>query len=232
MSRGLGGNADGTLAAGQRALRGLYAITPDWQDTRRLCDAVGEAILGGAAAIQYRNKKAPPELAWRQAEALANLCKPAGIPLIINDDAELAIALRADGVHLGMADAALSQIGTVKARLEQAGSAAIVGISCYSELARARAAETAGADYVAFGSFFASLTKPAASRASVDLLNRARAALQVPLVAIGGITTVNASCLIEAGADAIAVISDLFERADIRRQAQLFKEMFNEVVQQ
>jgi thiamine-phosphate pyrophosphorylase len=195
-------------AAGSRAaarVAGVHAVTPDLTDTRDLVARVEAAIRGGATAVQYRNKTADAALRDAQARALAGAC--AGRALyIVNDDAALAARVGADGVHLGEDDGAIGA-----ARRVLAGDA-IVGVSCYGELARARAAVAQGADYVAFGSVFASSVKPGARRADVALLGDARA-LGVPVVAIGGITAANAASLAAAGADAVAVISDVFAHA-------------------
>jgi thiamine-phosphate pyrophosphorylase len=140
--------------------------------------------------------------------------------LLVNDDVELAAAVEADGVHLGRDDPAIER---ARARL---GKSALIGVSCYNQLARALDAETRGADYVAFGSFFPSPTKPGAVRASLDLLQEARARLRVPIVAIGGITPENGASLIAAGADLLAVIDGVFNRTDIRAAAARYTQLF------
>jgi thiamine-phosphate pyrophosphorylase len=189
-------------------LRGLYAVTPDERDTARLCAMVGAAIDGGAAAVQYRNKPAAPALRREQAEALAKLCRARGALFIVNDDATLAREVDADGVHIGEDDGAIAQ---ARSRL---ADDRVVGVSCYDDLARARALAGAGADYIAFGSFFPSRVKPQARRADVSLV-RAAKSLGVPVVAIGGITSQNAPLLVDAGIDAVAVISDVFAHDDL-----------------
>jgi thiamine-phosphate pyrophosphorylase len=188
-------------------LRGLYAVTPDLVDTADLVARVAAAIRGGAAAVQYRNKTADNALRRAQAEALARVHAAQGALYIVNDDAALAAAVGADGVHLGEDD------GAVDEARRMLGPQRIVGVSCYDDFARAQAAVAAGADYVAFGSFYASGVKPGARRAGLPLLERARA-LGVPVVAIGGITAGNAPALIRAGADALAVITAVFGPAD------------------
>ena len=206
------------LDAAHRArerVRGLYALTPDISDTDRLVQLVGEVISGGARMVQYRNKSARSELRLQQARRLITLCGARGVPLIINDDIDLAAATAADGVHLGREDASLDE-----------ARAALVGVSCYNELAMALAAEQAGASYVAFGSFFQSSVKPAAVHAPIELLRRARASLALPIVAIGGITSQNAQSLIAAGADAVAVISALFSAPDVEAAARAFAPVF------
>jgi thiamine-phosphate pyrophosphorylase len=203
-------------------LRGLYAITPDDADASRLEDRV-RALLAAAArscaALQYRNKTASGALRLEQARRLALLARASGVPFIINDDLELAIAVDADGVHLGRDDGEIDA-----ARRALPGK--LLGVSCYDSIAAARAAVAAGADYVAFGSVFPSGTKPGAVRAPLHLFREA-GALGVPLVAIGGITLENAASVLHAGADALAVISALFDAPDIGVRAREFIRLFS-----
>jgi thiamine-phosphate pyrophosphorylase len=198
-----------------RRLAGLYAVTPDLADTDDLVARVTAVLAGGACAIQYRNKTAGHELRRAQASALARVHAARGGLYIINDDVELAAAVGADGVHIGEDD------GGIAAARAMLGPERIVGVSCYNDFACAETAVAAGADYVAFGSFFASTVKPGARRADVRLLERARS-LGVPVVAIGGITAGNASELFAAGADAVAVISDIFGARDVEAAARAF----------
>lgn len=184
-------------------LRGLYAVTPDIANTAELAARVTAAIAGGASAIQYRNKTADAPTRRAQAAALARVHAVHGALLIVNDDADIAAAIDADGVHIGEDDASVS------AAREIVGPDRLVGVSCYNDVSRARDAIAAGADYVAFGSFFPSSVKPHARRAPIDLLAQARS-LGVPVVAIGGIDADNAGDLARAGADAVAVISAVF----------------------
>jgi len=190
-----------------RPIKGLYAVTPDMADTALLLAKVETVLAAGARLLQYRNKSADAAKRNEQACALRAVCRRHATTLIINDDVMLARAIDADGVHVGADDPALA------IAREQLGSEKIIGVSCYDDLQRARAAATHGADYVAFGSFFASAVKPGAVRAPLSVLPAARA-LGVPVVAIGGITLDNAGGLIAAGADAVAVISALFAAAD------------------
>jgi thiamine-phosphate pyrophosphorylase len=202
-------------------LRGLYAIADTgYLDAARLIGAVTEAIAGGARLIQYRDKGTDPARRREQVRALTALCRRYGIPLIVNDDVALAAALGADGVHIGRDDPGLAE-----AR-RQLGTERLIGVSCYNDLERALAAQSLGADYVAFGSFFASPTKPQAVRASRELLVAARARLHVPIVAIGGITPENGAALLAAGADALAVIDGVFNQPDIRAAAQRYARLF------
>ena len=197
-------------------IRGLYAITPDETDTPELLRKVRLALLGGARALQYRNKAADGAVRLEQAVALRELTHEFSVPLVINDDVRLAQQTDADGVHLGGKD------GSVAAAREMLGSTRLIGVSCYNRLELARRAVQQGADYVAFGSFFPSTVKPDAVSATPDLLLRARREIAVPLVAIGGITVHNAGQLIEAGADALAVISAVFGATDIENAARQF----------
>lgn len=200
------------------SLRGLYAITNGPRDDLR--QAVAAALSGGARVIQYRDKTTDQTRRLAEANALAGLCREHAVPLIINDDIELARACRAAGVHLGADD---SDIATARLRL---GDQAIIGISCYASLERARSAVDQGADYVAFGAFHASSTKPLAQRATSQILREATT-LGVPVVAIGGITADNAAALIDAGADCVAVISSLFDADDIEAAARSFSQLFS-----
>jgi len=202
--------------------RGLYAITPDEDDTAHLALKVEAAIAGGATAIQYRNKRADAGLRRAQAHELAAICERLATFFIVNDDAAVAHEAGADGVHIGEHDPDVAAARAI------VGDAAVIGVSCYDDIARARRLVAQGADYVAFGSFFASTVKPGARHADPSLLSAAKA-LGVPVVAIGGITAHNARTLIEAGADAVAVISDVFARdtrEDIVRAASAIAGLF------
>jgi thiamine-phosphate pyrophosphorylase len=202
-------------------IAGLYAIADTrYLDEPRLIPAVRAAIDGGARIIQYRDKSNDASQRERQARALAVLCRDTGTTLLINDDADLAVAVAADGVHLGRDDATLSQ---ARATL---GAKSIIGVSCYNELARAQRAQEGGADYIAFGSFFPSRTKPDAVRADLSLLRNARQALRVAIVAIGGITPHNGADLVNAGADALAVIDGVFGTDDPRGAAARYSALF------
>ncbi len=198
-------------------IRGLYAITPEIADTPRLLSQVQKAIDGGVTVLQYRAKTLAPAMREVQAHALTIQCKRQGVALIINDDLTLARACNATGVHLGRDDKASWTKGSSKSERPL-----IVGVSCYDSLQLALDAEQAGADYVAFGSFFPSRTKPNAVRATLPLLREARRRLGIPIVAIGGIQLSEVDALIEAGADAVAVISALFEAHDISGTAHQF----------
>ena len=201
--------------------RGLYAVT----DSRlipadELTTRVAQAIAGGAVMIQYREKHKPRDVRQQEAAALQVLCRERRVPLIINDDIDLATMVGAAGVHLGRDDASIGQ-----AR-EQLGPRAFIGVSCYNRFERARAAAAAGASYVAFGRFFPSATKPGAVQAEPDLLEQARAQLDLAVVAIGGITPENAACLVAAGADLLAVIHGVFGQPDVEAAARRYAALF------
>jgi thiamine-phosphate pyrophosphorylase len=195
-------------------LRGLYAITPELAGNA-LREKVAQALAGGIAMLQYRNKSRQD---LGEAGALAAMCRERGVPFIVNDSVDIAIASGSDGVHLGRDDGDLAA-----ARSRMKGRT--LGVSCYDSLAAARAAVAAGADYVAFGSVFPSPTKPAAVRAPLSLFSAAKT-LGVPLVAIGGITLENAPQLLRAGADCLAVLSDLFDAPDIAGRARAYGKLF------
>lgn len=209
--------------AARLRVRGLYAITPDALDTANLVASVGAAIEGGVRLVQYRNKRAGSALRLEQSHALNALCVARGATLIVNDHVDVALAAAADGVHLGGED------GSVAAARERLGVDKLIGVSCYDSIERAHEAKRAGADHVAFGSFFASPTKPGAVRAPIELLERAKREIGLPLVAIGGITLDNGAELIRAGADALAVISALFDAPDIASAAAKFTRLFDSV---
>jgi thiamine-phosphate pyrophosphorylase len=202
--------------------RGLYAITPDEPDTQELLWRAEVVLDQGAVLMQYRNKGATAELRMEQALGLKLLCLPYGVPLIVNDDIELARGVQADGVHLGMTD---GDVAAARARL---GGKALIGVSCYANIERARIAAAQGADYLAFGAFFDSPTKPQAQRADFGVLREARK-FGLPLAAIGGIQPDNVRKLCVAGADLIAVISGLWASRDPTDAARAYVAAFNEL---
>jgi thiamine-phosphate pyrophosphorylase len=199
---------------------GLYAITPQAADTASLLAMTQQALAGGARLVQYRSKTDDAALRLEQARSLARLCADFDVPFIINDYPDLALEVDADGVHLGKGDVPITE-----AR-RKLGPGKIIGISCYERLEHAVEAERQGADYVAFGAFFASVTKPDAVSAPPDLLHYAKQKLRLSIVAIGGIIPENAGELIRQGADAVAVSNALFNARDIRSAAERFSLLF------
>jgi thiamine-phosphate pyrophosphorylase len=204
----------------QHIIRGLYAITPDTPDTHELLRSVRQALQGGARVLQYRNKSADTALQLQQARALRELTRKFETTFIINDDAQLAAQVQAEGVHLGGED------GTLAAARALLGDSGIIGVSCYNRLSLAQEAVRQGADYVAFGAFFPSSVKPGAVKADVPLLQEARRELNVPIVCIGGVTVQNGVVLVQAGADALAVITALWNAPDIEQAAREFSNLF------
>lgn len=201
--------------------QGLYLVTPDRDDTERLVTLSRVAILAGATVLQYRNKTATPTLKREQARALRSLCTELGAFFIVNDSLELALAVGADGLHAGRDD------GEIPALKAASNGRLAIGISCYGDFERARAAHAAGADYVAFGAMYPSPTKPHAPPAPIELITRAKRELGARVACIGGITADNAAALVEAGADWVAVISDIYQATDPRVQAERIARLFH-----
>ncbi len=206
-------------------LKGLYGITDSklMPDDDTLLRRITAAIEGGMKILQYRDKSDDQVRRLRQATALRELCHQAGVLFLINDDVDLAIACQADGVHLGQGDEALA---SARKRL---ASNAVIGISCEDSLDLARKAVTQGADYIAFGRFFPSRTKPDAPLTPMHRLCDARTQFSVPIVAIGGITRDNAPQLVTSGADMLAVVNDLFAPQDtvtITQRAREYRDLY------
>ncbi|HEX5637182.1 MAG TPA: thiamine phosphate synthase [Gammaproteobacteria bacterium] len=207
-------------ASANKILRGLYVITDEKLiPQNRFTESVEQALRGGASIIQYRDKSNDSVKRTQQATALKALCDKYHATLIINDDIELALRVDADGVHLGKEDANLSLTR------QQLGNK-IIGASCYNQFDLAVSAEKNGADYIAFGSFFSSSTKPEAVRADSALLAMAKKKLKIPVCAIGGITLEQAPSLILSGADMIAVITDILNSNDIEYRSKQFATLF------
>jgi len=201
--------------------RGLYLITPDDEDTERLAGRLARALEGGPALVQYRSKLRSAALRREQAGRVAELCRRVGVPLIINDSLELALEVEADGVHLGRDD------GDVVRARRRLGARSILGVSCYDEWDRAERGWEAGADYVAFGAMFPSLTKPEAVRAPMALLGHRRPTSTSVVAAIGGITLERGPQLIAAGADLLAVIGDVFDAPDPGARVAAWRALFD-----
>ena len=201
--------------------RGLYAIADTTLVTGASLErAVEGAVAGGARVIQYRDKSADGRRRRSEAGALVAICRRHGVPLIVNDDVELARELGADGVHLGREDTAYEEART------RLGAGFVIGVSCYDEIERAENAQALGADYVAFGAMFPSTTKPGAVPAGIGVIERARSRVRVPIVAIGGITPDNGGSLVEAGADMLAAVSGVFAQPDTREAASRYARLF------
>lgn len=200
--------------------RGLYLVTPDSAAPGELVARLKVALEGRPAVVQYRNKLAADDWRSEEAAAAAAVCRAAGVAFIINDDARLALEVGADGVHIGRDD------GDIVATRAQVGPDMVIGVSCYDEWARAEHAVAAGADYIAFGAMYPSSVKPAAPRAALDLVQRAKREFDVGVATIGGITLDNAPPLVEAGADWVAVISDIFNAPDPAARAAAFRPLF------
>jgi len=202
-------------------IKGLYAITPDMTDLNTLIQKTQSAIEGGAFMVQYRSKIQDRAVKMQQCAAILRLCREYDVPCIVNDDVEMCRVLKADGVHLGENDDNIAEVRRIL------GEDAIIGSSCYDQLDRAKQAQKEGASYVAFGAVFPTPTKPNAPRATLELLREAKSEIEIPIVAIGGITVNNAHDVIEAGADAIAVITSLYESNSIKETAETFLKMFH-----
>ena len=200
-------------------IRGVYLLTRETPDTTALCAGVEAALRGGVRLLQYRDKSGDAPRRAEQARALRELTHRQGALLIINDDVALAAACGADGIHLGEHD------GDLRAARAALGPAAIIGASCYNEVRHAEAAARAGADYLAFGAFFASGTKPGARRADVTLLHQSER-FGLPRVAIGGLDAHNAPPILAAGAAAIAVLGAVWDASDRAAAARALTDLF------
>ncbi|WP_292993494.1 thiamine phosphate synthase [Nitrosomonas sp.] len=203
-------------------INGLYAITPELENTIDLLDKTRQVLEGGAQLIQYRNKSANKVLLREQAGLLLQLCRAYRVPLIINDYLDLVIEIDADGLHVGQQDASLLHVRN------QLGCNKIVGASCYNNLDLALQAEKEGADYVAFGAFFPSLTKPNTVSVTVNLIGETKQKITIPIVGIGGIRLTNAREVIQSGCAAIAVCNDLFQSENIKVKAAQYAQLFAE----
>lgn len=203
-------------------ISGLYAITPELENTDDLLDKTRRVLEGGAQLLQYRNKSASRILLREQAGLLLRLCREHGVPLIINDYLDLVIEIDADGLHVGQQDASILKVRN------QLGCNKIVGASCYNNLDLALQAEKEGADYVAFGAFFPSLTKPNTVSVTMNLIGEAKNKITVPIVGIGGIRLTNAKKVIQSGCAAVAVCNDLFQSENIKVKAAQYAQLFAE----
>lgn len=204
-----------------KKLTGLYAITDPGLMGADLINKAEQAIIGGINILQYRNKTAPTEQQEQEARALASLCKKYHVTFIINDNVELAINVNADGVHLGQKDTQLQQARKLL------GENKIIGVTCNNQIELAQVAQVQGADYVAFGRFFNSLSKPSAPQAELSLLNEAKKLIHIPIVAIGGITEEFVPFLLKEGVDMLAVIHGIFGQEDVLHATRQFVDIIN-----
>jgi len=203
-------------------MKGLYIVTPDWDDTQKLLEITELALRGGAALVQYRHKSASPALRQEQAECLLALCRTYQRPFIINDHVDLCLALDADGVHVGGTDASVAQVRAA------VGAGKIVGASCYGDLQLARDAYRAGASYIAFGGFYPSRVKKYPVTTSPDIIAQAKAEIPLPNVVIGGMTQENSAPLVACGADMVAAISSVYLADNPELAARSFARLFGE----
>lgn len=203
------------------SMKGLYIVTPDWDDTDKMVSATEAAIKGGVALVQYRHKTASPELRKEQASRLLALCRQYNRPFIINDFIELCLELDADGIHVGGTDAPVAEVR------KMVGPNKILGASCYGSLELAHKANEAGASYVAFGGFYPSRVKKYEVTTPVDIITRAKQQLPVPVVVIGGMTQENSVPLVKAGTDMVAAISSVYMTDDPQASAQAFVKLFS-----
>ena len=201
-------------------MKGLYLVTPDWDDTQAMLAATQAALEGGATLLQYRHKTASEALRREQAGALLRLCRQYHVPFIINDHLDPCRELDADGLHVGGTD---TSVAAVRAAL---GAEKIIGASCYGDLQLARDAAASGASYVAFGGFYPSRVKKYEVSTPVNIVSRARAELSVPVCVIGGMTAENAMPLVQEGCDLVAAISSVYQSADPRQAAEDFSRLF------
>jgi thiamine-phosphate pyrophosphorylase len=201
-------------------MKGLYLVTPNWNDTRHLLAVTEQALHAGVAIVQYRNKDADAALRREQGAALLALCRRYSRPLVINDHIGLCLTLGADGVHLGGTDDA------VAAARMALGPDKIIGASCYGDLQLAREAQRDGASYVAFGGFYPSPVKKYTFTTEQVVISQAKAELTVPVVVIGGMTAANAEPLVARGADMVAAITSIYQAPDPRAAAEQFDALF------
>lgn len=202
-------------------MKGLYLVTPDWDDTQKMLDVTEAGLRGGAALVQYRHKTASPELRREQATRLQALCRTYGRPFIINDFVELCMELDADGIHVGGTDASVAQVRAA------VGPAKIVGASCYGSMQLARDAHQAGASYVAFGGFYPSRVKKYEVSTPAEIVAQAKKEIPLPNVVIGGMTQQNSAPLVAQGADMVAVISSVYMVDDPENAARGFVNLFS-----
>jgi thiamine-phosphate pyrophosphorylase len=201
-------------------MKGLYLVTPDWDDTDALIKATETALSVDVGLLQYRHKTANGELRLEQASALLKLCRQHNVPFIVNDHIDLCIALDADGIHVGGTDASVAVVRTL------IGKDKILGASCYGDFALAEQAQIAGASYVAFGGFYPSRVKKYEVSTPASIVSKAKSQLTLPVCVIGGMTPDNAKPLVKEGADMVAAISSVYSADDIAIAAKEFAALF------
>ncbi|MGV3653579.1 MAG: thiamine phosphate synthase [Noviherbaspirillum sp.] len=201
-------------------MKGLYIVTPDWDDTDKLLATTEQALRGGAALVQYRHKNAAPDLRREQARRLLELCRRHQRPFIVNDHVDLCLEIGADGIHVGGTDAGIADVRAA------VGPDRIVGASCYGSLQLARDAHRAGASYVAFGGFYPSRVKKYEVATRPEMVAQAKAEIPLPNVVIGGMTEQNAAPLVAQGADMVAAISSVYMADDPEAAARGFVRLF------
>ena len=201
-------------------MKGLYLVTPDWDDTEALIKATEMALTVGVGLLQYRHKTASGELRLEQASALLTLCRQHNVPFIVNDHIDLCLKLDADGIHVGGTDASVAVVRTL------IGKEKILGASCYGDFSLAEQAQIAGASYVAFGGFYPSRVKKYEVSTPASIVSKAKAELTVPVCVIGGMTPENAKPLVKEGADIVAAISSVYSAADIATAVREFAALF------
>lgn len=201
-------------------MRGLYLVTPNWDDTDRLLDVTEQALQEGVALLQYRHKHADAALRREQAGALLLLARKYGVPFIVNDFIDLCQELDADGVHVGGTDISVTE---ARARL---GKQKLVGASCYGDLQLAHKAQEEGASYMAFGGFYPSLVKQYPVTTDPDIVLQAKREIALPCVVIGGMTPENAAPLAARGADLVAAISSVYLADDVTISVREFNKLF------
>jgi thiamine-phosphate pyrophosphorylase len=201
-------------------MKGLYLVTPDWDDTEALIKATEIALTVGVGLLQYRHKTASGELRVEQASALLKLCRQHNVPFIVNDHIDLCIDLDADGIHVGGTDASVAVVRTLL------GKDKILGASCYGDFALAEQAQIAGASYVAFGGFYPSRVKKYEVSTPASIVSKAKSALTLPFCVIGGMTPKNAEPLVKEGADMVAAISSVYSAEDIATAVREFAALF------
>ena len=201
-------------------MRGLYLVTPNWDDMDRLLDVTEQALQEGVALLQYRHKHADAALRREQAGALLLLARKYGVPFIVNDFIDLCQELDADGVHVGGTDISVAE---ARARL---GKQKLVGASCYGDLQLAHKAQQEGASYMAFGGFYPSLVKQYPVTTDPDIVLQAKREIALPCVVIGGMTPENAAPLAARGADLVAAISSVYLADDVTISVREFNKLF------